>query len=213
MLDSPWRVLHVVANHEKRVAQHLTARSLEHYLPLYAVRSKWTDRVVDLERPLFAGYVFVRFQRESRISVVSTPGVLHLLGSGVGEMVSATEIERIREGLASGCILRPHPAVAIGELVHVHRGVFAGVEGIVTELRQQCKVIITLAATKQCFSLKWIWTTSRLCARPVAREVVAEEKKPAESRECSRFVAKPVARAAQRAKRAYLELRYARLFF
>ncbi len=182
MLDSPWRVLHVAANHEKRVARHLTARSLEHYLPLYAVRSKWTDRIVDLERPLFAGYVFVRFQRESRLSVVSTPGVLHLLGSGAGEMVSATEIERIREGLANGCILRPHPAVAIGELVHVHRGVFAGVEGVVTELRQQCKVIITLAATKQCFSLEVDLDDIEVMRKPVARDVLPEKKKSAEFR-------------------------------
>jgi transcription antitermination factor NusG len=182
MFDSPWHVLHVVANHEKRVARHLTARSLEHYLPLYAVRSKWTDRVVDLERPLFAGYVFVRFPREERISVVSAPGVLRLLGSGVGETVSAAEIERIREGLASGYILRPHPTVSVGELVRVHRGVFAGVEGVVTELRHQCKVIIALAATRQCFSLEMDLDDIEVLRKPVAKEVVAAGRKSAVTR-------------------------------
>lgn len=177
MFDNPWRVLHVVANHEKRVAQHLTARSLEHYLPLYAVRSKWTDRVVDLERPLFTGYVFVRFAREARISVVSAPGVLRLLGSGIGETVSADEIERIRTGLLSGCILRPHPTVSVGEVVRVHRGVFEGVEGIVTELRQQCKVIIALAATKQCFSLEVDLNDIEVLHKTVAKEMIAEKSK------------------------------------
>ena len=179
MFDSPWRVLHVVANHEKRVAQHLTARSLEHYLPLYATRSKWSDRVVDLERPLFAGYVFVRFPSEVRMSVVSAPGVLRLLGSGVGETVSSVEIDRIREGLASGCILRPHAVVSVGEVVRVHRGVFAGVEGIVTELRHECKVIISLAATKQCFSLEVDLDEIEILRKPVAREAVSEIKNPA----------------------------------
>jgi transcription antitermination factor NusG len=179
MFDSPWRVLHVVANHEKRVAQHLTARSLEHYLPLYATRSKWSDRVVDLERPLFAGYVFVRFPSEVRMSVVSAPGVLRLLGSGVGETVSVVEIDRIREGLASGCILRPHAAVSVGEVVRVHRGVFAGVEGIVTELRRECKVIISLAATQQCFSLEVDLDEIEILRKPVAREAVVESKNPA----------------------------------
>jgi transcription antitermination factor NusG len=177
MFDSPWRVLHVAANHEKRVAQHLTARSLEHYLPLYAVRSKWTDRIVDLERPLFTGYVFVRFAREARISVVSAPGVLRLLGSGIGETVSADEIERIRAGLANGCILRPHPAVSVGEVVRVHRGVFEGVEGIVTELRHQCKVIIALAATKQCFSLEVDLDDIEVLRKTVATEMIAEKSK------------------------------------
>jgi transcription antitermination factor NusG len=177
MFESPWRVLHVVANHEKRVAQHLMSRSLEHYLPLYSMRSKWSDRVVDLQRPLFAGYVFVRFHHEARISVVSTPGVLRLLGDGVGEMVTAAEIERIREGLASGCILRPHPAVSLGEVVRVCRGVFAGVEGIVTELRHQCKVIIALAATMQCFSLEVDLDDIEVLRRPAARDMVAESGK------------------------------------
>jgi transcription antitermination factor NusG len=179
MFDSPWRVLHVVANHEKRVAQHLTARSLEHYLPLYSTRSKWTDRVVDIERPLFTGYVFVRFVHEARVSVVSAPGVLRLLGSGIGETVSAEEIERIRAGLASGCILRPHPKVAVGEMVRVNRGVFEGVEGIVTELRQQCKVVITLAATRQCFSLEVELDDIEVLRKTVAREAIEERSKSA----------------------------------
>src|ERR1019366_5046267 len=81
MYQSPWHVLHVIANHEKRVAQHLSVRSLEHYVPLYTERSRWTDRSVDLERPLFTGYVFVRFSPESKLSIISTPGVLRLLGN------------------------------------------------------------------------------------------------------------------------------------
>jgi len=53
MHSSPWHVLHVVSNHEKRVAQHLSVRSVEHYLPLYTERVKWTDRTAVVERPLF----------------------------------------------------------------------------------------------------------------------------------------------------------------
>jgi transcription antitermination factor NusG len=174
MIENPWRVLHVVANHEKRVAQHLVARSLEHYLPLYSARSKWSDRVVELQRPLFAGYVFVRFPHEARISVVSTPGVLRLLGDTAGETVTTAEIERIREGLATGCILRPHPTVTLGEVVRVSRGVFAGVEGIVTELRHQCKVIIALAATRQCFSLEVELDDIEVLRKTVAGDVLVE---------------------------------------
>jgi len=154
MHQSPWRVLHVFANHERRVAQHLSVRSLEHYLPLYTERSKWTDRSVILERPLFTGYVFVRFSPHTRFSVVSTPGVIRLLGEHENDAVSGEEIDRVRDGLASGCLLRPHTHVSIGTPVRVRSGVFEGVEGIVTELRHQCRVIIALSAVKQCFSLE-----------------------------------------------------------
>ena len=36
----------------------------------------------------------------------------------------------------------------------MRNGIFADVEGVVTELRKQCRVIITLAAVRQCFSLE-----------------------------------------------------------
>jgi transcription antitermination factor NusG len=38
--------------------------------------------------------------------------------------------------------------------VRVLSGVFEGVEGIVTEFRHQCRVVIALSAVKQCFSLE-----------------------------------------------------------
>jgi transcription antitermination factor NusG len=154
MYDSPWHVLHVISNHEKRVAQHLVVRSVEHFLPLYTERVKWTDRTVVTERALFSGYVFARVLPQSRVSVISTPGVLRLLGDDERDRVSSEEIDRIRDGLASGLLLRPHPSVSVGTRVRVRDGVFAGVEGVVTEFRHQCRVIITLAAVRQCFSLE-----------------------------------------------------------
>lgn len=154
MNEGPWRVLHVITNHEKRVAHYLNALSVEHYLPLYHERSHWTDRVVKLERPLFTGYVFARFESHARLSVLTAPGVVQLLGETERDTVSEIEIARIRDGLTSGCILRPHRGVVVGSLVRVLRGVFEGSEGVVTDLRQQCKVVMSLSATRQCFSLE-----------------------------------------------------------
>lgn len=152
--ESPWHVLHVVANHEKRVAQHLTSRSLEHYLPLYTQRSKWSDRSVLLERPLFTGYIFVRFTPQERRTLISTPGVLRLLGDQDTDTVSAEELQRIQEGLAQGYVMRPHASIPVGTAVQVRSGVFEGVIGKVAEIRRECKVIIAMSAVQQCFSLE-----------------------------------------------------------
>lgn len=153
-IDNPWRVLQIRTNHEKRVTQHLFVRSIEHYLPLYSERSRWSDRTVVLERPLFPGYLFARFSSHDRVSVISAPGVIHLLGEDEKNTVSAAEIARIREGLATGCLLRPHSYVSTGMPVRVRSGVFENVEGIVSELRSRCRVIIALPGAKQCFSLE-----------------------------------------------------------
>lgn len=167
MLEPPWRVLQVIANHEKRVARHLQVRSFEHYVPFYTERSRWSDRFVQVERPLFAGYVFVRFRPGARLPLISTPGVLRLLGDDEEHAVSAAEINRIREGLATGCLLRPHPGVTLGTRVRVRHGVFEGVEGVVTELRHPSRVVLALAAIRQSFSLEVDIRDLEVLRRPV----------------------------------------------
>lgn len=154
MNSQPWHVLHVCTNHEKRVARHLEVRSLEYYLPTFCERVKWTDRSVITERPLFPGYVFARFTLADRISIISISGVVRDFGNEERNMISAEEIEKIRAGLTSGLLMRPHPWLVVGTRVRICRGIFAGAEGIVKELRQECRVILTLAATQQCFSIE-----------------------------------------------------------
>ena len=136
-----------------------------------------------LERPLFAGYIFVRFGAGARISVISTPGVLRLLGDTERDMVSAVEIERIRAGLADGCLLRPHPGLEVGSPVRVLRGVFAGAEGLVTEFRGQCKVVMSLAAIRQCFSLELDVADVEVLPKPAARGLSLLTPKPAFGKE------------------------------
>ncbi len=169
MHTSPWHVLHVNSNFEKRVAQHLVVRSIEHYLPLYTERVKWTDRTVVAERPLFSGYVFARFAPQSRITVISTPGVLRLLGDEERDLVSGEELDNIRAGLMSGLLLRPHSSVTVGTRVRVRDGIFAGAEGLVSELRHQCKVIITLSGVRQCFSLEVALDELQVLDKPAAK--------------------------------------------
>lgn len=170
-----WHVLHVAPNHEKKVAIHLLYSSVEHFLPLYSEKSRWSDRSVTLERPLFPGYIFVRFARQSRRTVISLPGALRVLGKSGDDVVEPEEIERIHSALASGYILRPHLAVTVGTRVRVRGGIFAGIEGMVVELRSSCKVVISMSAVKQCYSLETelknieILGRKTICAVPEAQ--------------------------------------------
>lgn len=153
-MNRPWHALQVLTNHEKRVTQHLASRALEHYLPTYPERSHWTDRTVTLERPLFPGYVFIRFTATEKRSVLSTPGVLHVLGSETTGLIPGVEIERIQAALAQGYSLKPHPQIAKGMRVRMKKGVFSGVEGQVTEIRHNCRIVLSLSGVDQCFSLE-----------------------------------------------------------
>jgi transcription antitermination factor NusG len=115
--------------------------------------------------------VFVRYLPQARISVISTPGVIRLLDVHDCDAVCTREIDRIRESMAGGYVLRPHPYVSVGTRVRVRNGVFDGVEGMVTEFRHQCKVVIALSAVQQCFSLEVDLGDLEVLQKPVSRFV------------------------------------------
>jgi len=152
-MNTSWHALQVLTNHEKRVTKQLACRSVEHYLPLYTEKSKWTDRTVTLQRPLFPGYLFIRFCPQERLTVLNTPGVLHVLGNGSAGLIPSTEIDRLQAALTQGYFLYPHSGIAKGTSVRLKHGIFAGVEGKVTELRSHCRVVLALSGVDQCFSL------------------------------------------------------------
>jgi len=152
--EMPWHVLQVRSNYEKRVANLLTVREIESYVPFYRERTRWTDRTVMTERPLFSGYVFAQLPSRSRTTALTTPGVVRWLGDEERNLVSHAELDEIRKGLASEKMLRPHRGVAKGTWVRVRRGLFEGYEGIVEEFRQNCTLILTLAAVQRSISLQ-----------------------------------------------------------
>jgi transcription antitermination factor NusG len=151
---TPWKAVQVCTNREARVAEQLASRSLEHYLPTYRQKSRWTDRTVTLVRPLFPGYLFVRFIPANRISLLSIPGIIRLVGCEGSGLIPCEEIEKIQAALAEGYLLEPHPGIEKGTMVRIQRGIFAGAEGRVTELRHNCKVVLALSAVEHCFSVE-----------------------------------------------------------
>lgn len=167
MDGAPWHVLHVLSNQERRVARHLEVRSVEYYLPTYSERVKWSDRTVWSQRVLFPGYVFTRQLPRQRVVVISIPGVLQDLGDEERNMVSDAELQRIRAGLISGLLLRPHRNIHVGTRVIVRDGIFIGAEGTVLELRKRCMVILSLNAVRQSFSLEIDATSLDILQKPV----------------------------------------------
>jgi len=56
-----WNVVYISSRQEKKVAQRLSDMGVENYLPIVKVLSQWSDRKKLIEKPLFNGYVFVKF--------------------------------------------------------------------------------------------------------------------------------------------------------
>jgi transcription antitermination factor NusG len=126
-----WYALTVKHQHERRVEGVLRAAGVDTFLPLYRARRQWSDRVKDLDAPLFPGYIFGRFLLRERAGIVKTPGVSRIVGfAGLPAPVTEQEIEDVRTALASRLPLGPWPhPLKPGGRVRIERGPLRGVEG------------------------------------------------------------------------------------
>jgi transcription antitermination factor NusG len=140
-----WYAAYTCANHEKRVASELKARDIEHFLPLYGCLRRWKDRRVQLELPLFPGYIFVRLALSNRLRVVQIPSVVRLVGfGGLATAMPDTEMEILRSGLGQSLCAEPHPFLTIGRRVRINGGPFAGLTGVLKRRKNRFWVIVSI---------------------------------------------------------------------
>ncbi len=142
--ECAWYALTVGPRKEKFTAQALRTRGFEDFLPLYASRSQWSDRIRKIERPLFQGYVFCRFDIIERQAVLKTPDVVSIVGFGkTPEPVDDTEIAALQAVCRSGLDAIPYPHARIGSKVQVNDGPLKGLEGILVQDRKT-RLILSL---------------------------------------------------------------------
>ncbi len=111
LAEPRWYAAYTCAQHEKRVAEQLVERTVEHFLPLYASVRRWKDRRVALELPLFPGYVFVRLALRDRLRVLQVPSVVRLVGfGGLPTALPDEQVEILRAG-PGRAIARPAASV------------------------------------------------------------------------------------------------------
>ena len=151
----PWYGIRTRSNQEKVAASVLAAKGLEPYLPCYRIRRRWSDRVVETAIPLFPGYVFCRFDSSQRLPVISTPGVVSVVGFGkVPAPIDETEIEAIQTILLSGVPAVPHSYLKVGQKVRVKNGPLEGIEGLLTKKKSEWRMIVSITLLQRSISVE-----------------------------------------------------------
>lgn len=167
-----WFALRVKSNFERTTALHLRERGYEEFLPTYTARSRWSDRIKAVEKPLFPGYVFCNFNPSLRLPVLTTPGVLHIVGIGKEPVpVDRRELTAVWATLQSGLLLRSWPFLQVGERVVVERGPLMGVEGVVTHLKGTYRLVVSITLLQRSIAAE----IEREWIRPLHRGVEREK--------------------------------------
>ena len=160
-----WYVLQLRTRFEKVVAMHLRGKGYEEYLPLYRSRRHWSDRVKEIELPLFSGYIFCKFDVTDRLPLLVIPGVRSVVSFGGAPMpVPEGEIAAVEQVVSSGMNYGPWPGNSVGQRVRVEYGPLRALEGVVVEVKKNYHLIISVKMLQRCVAVE----IDRDCVAPVS---------------------------------------------
>jgi transcription antitermination factor NusG len=142
----PWFALQVRARQEASVGEQLKSQGYERFLPFYKLRKRWSDRIKEIEAPLFPGYLFCRFNPHNRLPILKTPGIIQIVGfNNVPAMVDENEILSIQRLVLSGIQHQPCPFLAIGDRVRISAGPLLGLEGLLTDIKGSHRLVLSVS--------------------------------------------------------------------
>lgn len=154
-LDNQWFALQVRSGREEVCAQALGYKGYEQFLPLYCLRRRSNSKESSGLRPLLPGYLFCRFNCRAAGLLVTTPGVIRIVGFGkIPAPVTDEEIENIRSIIASQRPARALPFLQPGHRVRIISGPLCGVEGSLVRSKGARKFIVSIQALSRCVAVE-----------------------------------------------------------
>jgi len=159
-----WIALQVRQRFEKQIAEALLCKGMEVFLPLYATRRRWSDRVKEMQVPLFAGYVFCRMDLLYRMPVLTVPGVIQFVGIGrTPEPIDESEISALQSVVKSGLPSMPWPFLQVGQRIRVEKGALRDLEGILIHTKGSQRLVLSVSLLQRSVAVE----LDRDCVTPV----------------------------------------------
>jgi transcription antitermination factor NusG len=142
---SSWYGVRTKSKCEKVAAVSLASKGYISYLPCYRNRRRWSDRVTEIETPLFPGYVFCRFDVLKRLPVLTTPGVVSVVGIGKQPLsIPDEEIAAVETLLKSKLYAEPWPYLSEGHRIRIEHGPLTGLEGVVIKIKDRWRIVVSV---------------------------------------------------------------------
>jgi len=168
-----WVALQVKPRSEKLVAIALNSKGIEVFLPLYCARRQWSDRVKELQLPLFDGYVFCKLDLLYRMPALTIPGVIQFVGIGkVPAPIAEEEITALQSLIKSGLPSMPWPFLEVGQKVRVDRGPLRDLEGILLQAKGSHRLVLSVSLLQRSVAVE----VDRDCVTPIRSRY--DEAKP-----------------------------------
>jgi len=143
--NSWWCAVQVRPKHELVTAKMLEYKGYEQFVPTYRGRCKWSDRIKEVELPLFPGYIFCRAGGAVSWPIVTTRGVIRIVCAGNRiARIEDRELEAIRAVVNHHFKAEPYKYFRGGDRVRIVDGPLTGIEGTVLSYRNKTWLVLSI---------------------------------------------------------------------
>ncbi len=156
-LQAAWYAVYTRSRFEKKMLSELTDRSIEVFLPMREILSRWKDRKKRIWVPLFPGYIFVNQvdTPENRYRVLNIPGAVRFVGhEGRAESIPEEQILSVRRFLEASISIDPYPYLQIGRRVEIIAGPLTGIVGILVQKKGRFRFVLQVDLIRQAVSVE-----------------------------------------------------------
>ena len=155
-MERKWYAIYTKPRWEKKLAERLEDKRIEHYLPVVKTLKLWSDRKKWVTEPLFKSYIFVHVSDKEYLHAIQTPGaVKYITFERKAVSIPEVQIEAMKAFIESGeDPLTGSPEMKIGDRVRVNRGSLKGLDGTLVEFHNQRRVRIMIEGIQQSLHIK-----------------------------------------------------------
>jgi len=147
--QEPWWAIYTRSRQEKQLMRKLKEHGIPFYSPVIARRFRSpAGRIRVSHVPLFASYVFLQGDNESRYQAVCSGHVSRCIEVDDCRQL-ITDLRQIRDLIAIGEPLTPEAMLEKGDRVRVKSGQFKGFEGMILRRHQETRLVVDVRFMNQ----------------------------------------------------------------
>jgi transcription antitermination factor NusG len=140
-----WFAVQVRRGREELCARALAYKGYEGFLPMGRFSLSRSGEAHARFLPLFPGYLFCRIGSQITGLLMSTLGVVRIVGcGGIAIQITDDEISNIRLLVEARCRVSKSPYLRVGQRVRIIAGPLKGLEGLLINVRNSRKLVLSV---------------------------------------------------------------------
>ncbi len=146
--EALWNVIYTKARAEKKMGEYCQSHNFEYYLPLRKEIKVYQRRKVEVWKPLFPGYIFVKYAPAARIKLLESKIIVKIIHVP-DQQKFIREIKNLKMVLNLNPEISACPTLTEGTAVRIKEGPLMGIEGIIEKIKNRTRVIVSVSSIGQ----------------------------------------------------------------